>query len=375
MSELRSLDRSWHRTRQPGADPVRAAGPGPGRLPWCAVLAALGLGLVIGCGGGAGTPPLRSAYPPERYLVAEGSSPGSQAEAEARARAAIAAQIRASLVSRTTSASESVWQDGVERHTAAMSQQLEQEAAFSRAELIRIDPRSLVQRDGVFHAVAYLPREEAARALRQDLQRLTAEFQRRAVAADAVPGDDLPGFAAAYGEARESWLALQRSARELRAVSGSQTPGLDGEVGRWDALQARRQERFAAIRVALALQPPRPARDRLDEQYLRQALTMALQDLGLTVRGDSCSDAAYLLDLQPRLDYRGVVGVVCRLELAGQLRECATGDAWDLHLTDPAWSGEGANAHAARNEAAAGVTPGTLTPHLLTALAACLPVR
>ncbi len=345
------------------------------QLPTLSLALALLLSPVLGCGGGAGLPPLESAYPQDRYLVGEGTSPNSQAEAEARARSAVAAQIHASLVARTTSATESIWQDGAERYTAATAQRLDQVAAFSRAELIRLDPRSLVRRDGVYRAVAYLPREEASQALRQDYQRSAAEFARRAAAVAGVPADDLPGFAAAYAEARESWQALQRQARELRAVAGAAPADLAREIARWDALQARRQELFGELRVALALQPPRPARDRLDEQYLRQALTAALQDLGLTVRGTSCEDAAYVIDLQPRLHYQGVVGVVCRLELAGLLRECATAHTWDLHLMDPAWTGEGANAHAARNRAAARVTPVTLAPHLLSALAACLPVR
>jgi len=335
------------------------------------------LGALPGCGGAPGVHQRpQTAYPPEQYLVAVGTSDRSQAEAEARARAAVAAQVRSSLTSRTTTQSQSVWSDDQERLSAEAVQRLDQQAAFSRAELIRIDQDSRRQQDGTWYAVAYLPRREASEALRRDYEAAASELARRADAVQAVPPGDLPGFAAAYGEAQESWLALERSARELRAVTGGWPASLARDQAAWDAVQARRQALFADIRVALRLQEPRPAGDLLDREYLRHALIAALTDLGVSVRGDGCEDdVAYVLDLQPRLRYQGVVGVVCRLELAGALRECATGDGWDLHLSDPVWTGEGANTYAARTQAAAAVTAATLRPRLVAALAASLPVR
>jgi hypothetical protein len=332
-------------------------------------------GLLAGCGGSASTGQPAWRADPGAHLVASGASPRSQGEADRRARAAVAAQVRASLAARLRSEATTRWQDGQERTDGTVVQQLEQEVGFTRAELIRIDPDSRRFDDGQYHAVAYLAREDATRALASDYRRHAAEFARRAEVVRSTAPEDLPGFAAAWSEARQSWQALRRCARELQAVSGEAPADLDAQLARWDGLLAVRQERFAGLRVALDLGPSIPPRDRIDAAALRQTLVRSLTDLGLTVRGTGCGDAAYLVDLQPRLRYQGVVGVVCRLELTGAVRECATGDRWDLHLTHPRWVGEGATAHAARHQAAGAVTAATLTPRLAQALATSLPVR
>jgi hypothetical protein len=355
--------------------PIGTRGGARARLLVAAGLVGM-IAAVTGCGGGGALHRApQAAYPEQEYLVAVGSSVTSQAEADARARSALAAQIRSSIDATLRTESRATLSEGRIQESATTVQQLEQSAGFSHGELIRLDAASGGWRDGQYRAVAYLSRREAGEVLRRQSANHAAEFARRAAAVDAVGSGDLPGFAAAYGEARESWVALQQTARELRAVTGRDPADLAADNARWDALQRRRQAMFAEVRVALQLREPRPAGDRLDRQYLRQALITALTDLGLTVRGDSCADADYVVDLQPRLRYQGVVGVVCSLELAGVLRECTSGNAWDLHLTHPTWTGEGRNAYVARNQAAGSVTPATLTPPLLAALATSLPVR
>ena len=52
-----------------------------------------------------------------------------------------------------------------------------------------------------------------------------AALARQAGAVDAVPPGDLPGFAAAYSEASESWTELHQRAMELWAVTGNPPAG------------------------------------------------------------------------------------------------------------------------------------------------------
>jgi hypothetical protein len=333
--------------------------------------------LIGGCN--SAKPPVHTApqtvYPDHTHLVATGTSTESMEDAENRARSAIAAQIRSSLQSQTVTSIGSENRDGFETYLASTNQRIQQYAAFSHAELIHIDLDSRREQDGTYHVVAYLPRREAGQVLYRDYDRAATALTRSTAAVDAVPSGDLPAFAAAYGEARESYDELHQRAMELWAVSGQPPANLPQDQARWDVVEMRRQELVGDLRLSFKLLPVRPAGDRLDEAYLHQEFVQALTDLGLTVRGDECGDGDFLLELQPRLHYKGVIGVVCRLDFAGRLVECLSGDAWNVHLEDPDFVGEGANAYTARNGALDQVDHASLAPLLIDALGANLPVN
>ena len=340
------------------------------------VAAAIGLLELLGCGGGAGvnsTP--QSDYPETHYLVAVGTSTESMADAEARARQGVAAQIRSSLESRIDTRIDSEIRDGAETYSASTQQWLSQATTFSHAELIKVDLESRRQKNGLYEVVAYLQRRESSQVLRHDYDTAVAALARHAAAVDAVPSGDLPGFAAAYTEARENWTALHQRAMELWAVTGQPPAGFRQEQARWDAVESRRFAALEGVRVAFDLLEVSPAGDKLDDVFLRQQFIEALTDLGLTVRGDDCESGDYLVEVQPRLHYQGVIGVVCRLDFAGRLVECASGDYWDLHLQDERFVGDGANTYAARKGAEAAVTAEALTPLLVLALDESLPVN
>jgi hypothetical protein len=340
------------------------------------VAAAVGAPLLGGCAGGGGAQQApRTAYPEDQYLVAVGTSPQSMEDAENRARQAVAAQIRSTLESQIDTRLESEITGGVEDLRATTTQTMQQQVAFSHAELIRIDLDSRRERGGTYEVVAYLPRREAAQVLRRDYDAAAAALARQGAAVENVPPGDLPGFAAAYGQARRSWTELLQRARELWAITGRPPAGLSREQARWDALEERRLEVLDGVRVAFALLEPRPAGDRLDEAFLSQQFHDALTDLGLVIRGQDCGDADFLVEMQPRLHYQGVIGVVCRLDFAGRLVECASGDSWNLLLEDERFKGEGSNTYAARKGAEAAAVAAVLAPLLLDALDESLPVR
>ena len=331
---------------------------------------------LLGCGGAAGVNSApQTVYPEARYLVAVGTSTESMTDAEARARQGVAAQIRSSLESQIDTRIDSEVRDGSETYVATTQQRLRQETTFSHAELIKVDLESRREKNGLFEVVAYLPRRESGQVLRHDYDAAATALARHAAVVDAVPAGDLPGFAAAYTEARENWTALHQRAMELWAVTGQAPASFGQEQARWDAVESRRFAFLEGVRVAFDLLEVRPAGDRLDDVYLRQQFIEALTDLGLTIRGDACGSGDYLVEVQPRLHYQGVIGVVCRLDFAGRIVDCATGDFWDLHLQDERFTGEGANTYAARKGAEAAVTAEALAPLLILALDESLPVN
>ena len=344
-----------------------------------ATLAVAAVGLLSGlggCAGGAAAPRTDAeAWPEDRYLVAVASSPVSFADAELRARQAVAARVRSTLESELTSHSSVTIDELGERQRTVANQFLSQAVSFSHAELIRVDPASRREDDGVYHALAYLPRMESARVLRRDYDAAAAALARHADAVDAVPAGDLPAFAVAYGEAREQWLAVERSAMELWAVAGSPPAGFRQDQARWDAVQDRRLQLLSGVPMAFRLLDVRPAGDTLDAVRLRQEFLEALTEAGLAIRGDRCAGGGYLIELQPRLHYQGVIGVICRLDFAGRLVDCASGHAWELHVEDEAFLGEGANTWAARKGAADRVTADALAPLLMDALGSSLPLN
>jgi hypothetical protein len=143
----------------------------------------------------------------------------------------------------------------------------------------------------------------------------------------------------------------------------------------WLQIQQRRQALLDGFRVGLRMREPRIVDDGLDEARFVQVFSLALADLGLSVRGQSCDEAEYVLDLQPEVTYQGIIGMVCRLSFTGQLIECSTGETWDLHLDSDAYTGEGSREGIARHKAEETVTEATLTPLLAAALCRVLPIE
>ncbi len=356
----------------------------PRRRDAAALRAAASLGVMLlslaagGCAGGDGSPAVATAvdqWPDDRYVTASATSTASFEDAEMRARQAVAARIRSTLESELRSRSETRIDAAGERSETVTNRFLSQQVAFSHAELIRVDHQSRREDDGVYHVVAYLPRQDAGRILRRDYDAAAAAMQRHADALEAVPPGDLPGFAAAYGETRRQWQAVHRSAMELWVIAGNPPVSFRQDQARWNAVEDRRLELIAGVPMAFSLLEPRPAGDTLDAARLRQEFLEALTEAGLSIRGDRCDGDGYLIEFQPRLHYRGVIGVICRLDFAGRLIDCATGDAWDLHLEDEAFLGEGANTWAARKGAADRVTADALAPLLIEALGSSLPLN
>ena len=336
------------------------------------VLLVLGL---AGCGGKPGVTSLPlDRYPEAEYMVAAGTSSESMADAEASARAALAAQIRSRIRSQIRDEARQETRDQVTTYEATTVRTIDQDAAFDRMELFRIDPRSRRERDGLYRAVATMSRSEARRALRADYEAAGEQLDRAVLGLQAVPAGDLPAFAIRFGEVREAFALLDRRALQLRAVTGLLPADYRQQRDLWFAAERERQRRVSGLRLGLAVRPCIPAGDPLDSGVVRLEVLQALAGMGLTVRGEDCGDG-YLLDLQPRLWHVGLTGVVTRLTFGGELRDCRTGDHWDVHLEHERWQAEGTRAEAATRAVAETVDEQTLRAALTDALGGHLPLR
>lgn len=340
------------------------------------VLLSLLCASILGCGGPTGIyTDVTTQYPPELYIMYVGISEVSLAEAENRACAGVAAQVRSSLESELEAVARSVTLDGKTSDTQATTQRIAIRAEFERAELIHVDRERSEVRGGTYQAVAFLSRREAEQVFDGDYAMASAALRSRASGLDAVSEGDVPGFASVYWAAREAFDEVARAEAEYRAVTGRSQAEFAQDRDLWWRIQQRRQTVLDGLRVGLRMREPRIADDRLDEARLVQIFSLALANLGLSVRGQSCGEAEYLLDLQPDVKYQGIIGIVCRLSFTGQLIECGGGETWELHLDSDAFTGDGSHESTARREAEMAVTEATLAPLLAAALCRVLPVE
>jgi hypothetical protein len=318
---------------------------------------------------------LTAQYPPDLYISAVGNSSESLDDAENRACAGVAAQVRSRLESELEAVARSVTVDGRISDTQATTQRIEIRAEFDRAELIHVDRERSEVRGGTYQAVAFLSRREAGQVFDGDYAMASAALRLRASGLDAVSEGDVPGFASAYWAVREAFDDVLRAEAEFRTVAGKSQRDFASDRDLWSQIQNRRQALLDGIRVGLRMREPRIVDDGLDEARFVQVFSLALADLGLSVRGQSCGEAEYVLDLQPEVTYQGIIGTVCRLAFSGQLIECSSGETWELHLDSDAYMGDGSHEGTARRKAENVVTEATLKPLLAAALCRVLPIE
>lgn len=340
-----------------------------------AVVLLLGGASQTGCGGAGAVRNLGLQFPEAEFMVATATSPVAADQAEARARAALAAQIRSRIRTVMVDEFREESRDGDSTTSSTTQRDIVQEAAFDRMELIRLDEASRRHANGLHHATVYLSRAEARTVLGADYSAAAARLAREAPPLAGIADDDLPGFAARYAMVRQAYAEVEARAMEIRAIGGSLPAGFFATRDLWFAAEVERSRRMEHLRLAVTVSPPVPAGDPIDRGALRQDLVEALGAAGLSIRGASCTEAPYLLVVQPRLTHQGMLGVVTRLNLMGYLQDCGTGDRWEIDLTDDAWTSEAPRADDAVRKVQKRVDARTLRRHLVEALSDHLPLR
>jgi hypothetical protein len=313
--------------------------------------------------------PVAARYPAAEFVVGQGASESGPRVAEAEARRAVAEQLASTLRSRFSADMREV--DG--QSTASVQSRVEVEAAFDRAELIRVDPRDTRCEGRHCTAVATLRRDEAAAALKPDYD--AARTDVRAACAPEAPTaspDDPVRLTRALRRAEAGFPTLARRGRVLAAVLGSPYAPLAEDRACLEALRGRVQTsaRETPVWVDVTGVDDAEARARLGV-----GLAAGLAALGLrAATGERC-DAGLRLAVSGRLSCAaGPLGPQCALPLAAALRSCAGAALADVPLGPPASGVHPRAEDRARAALYDQLTPAALQTTLRAALADTLPV-
>jgi hypothetical protein len=313
--------------------------------------------------------PVAARYPAAEFVVGQGASESGPRVAEAEARRAVAEQLASTLRSRFSADLREV--DG--QSTASVQSRVEVEAAFDRAELIRVDPRDTRCEGQHCTAVATLRRDEAAAALKPDYDAARTDVRAACAAEVATASPDDPvRLTRALRRAEAGFPTLARRGRVLAAVLGSPYAPLVEDRACLEALRGRVQTsaRETPVWVDVTGVDDAEARARLGV-----GLAAGLAALGLrAATGERC-DAGLRLAVSGRLSCAaGPLGPQCALPLAAALRSCAGAALADVPLGPPASGVHPRAEDRARAALYDQLTPAALQTTLRAALADTLPV-
>jgi hypothetical protein len=268
------------------------------------------------------------AYPTDRYILGRGEAgPDQRSEAEARARAQVAQQIESridsQLVLEDSQHSHSL--NGVEQieQREARQRRIRQEASFTRAELIRIDPKHSGCDSARCHALAVLDRQEAAAEFSDAVRALHAEHAAAAKQALAA-SDDSVAFSPPYRLARTSFETLLVRSVTLHGLLGAAPAELKSARAAQLALEHARASLLTRLQVTLLA--PNTATD--TSRAVARALTDALRNAG--VQAGQAASCAAGLSVQPTAELacrKGYVGHHCRVQGTLLVSRCASAAA------------------------------------------------
>ena len=336
--------------------------------------------VLAGCGGSAGTGPVAAAppkapaagrYPEAQYIVGEGTSTVSYAEAESAARTEVSARVQSDLSAIVTSVQGSTSVDGKTSDYQRLLSQTTSKTSFAHAEMIRSDAAGRRFQGGVYHGVAVLSRAEAAEALSRDYEQAALDFRNAAIELQR-PAADLAAWTATLRRAEAGFARLSGAAFALQAVTRRVHEPFTADLALYNQAEALRAANLSAVRLGLDVAPGAG-----DNGRLAAALGVALSQLGLTSTPGKCVPGCLVLRLQPALTWeQGPFGPVCRLAMPGELVACDGERAMARVAID---SKEFLGTHSRGREQALAallerVDAARLVPVLRRELAGCLPV-
>lgn len=284
--------------------------------------------LLAGLGSCAGTSPrvpaegaaaqsVAQRHPVSQYIVAEGVSDTGFEQAETQARAQVAAQVRSEMNSVLTTVMTSSSRNGRIDDSQSLLSETSTRTSFAHAEMIRADPAARRRERGLYHAVAYLSRAEAAEALARDYELAALDF-RAAVADLARPGGDLPVWSATLRRAEAGFDRLAQASFGLRAVTRRPHGPFVADLALYEQAERERAARLSAARLGLEVGDGADADPRL-----AASVSGALARLGLGALPHDCPAGGYLLRLTPDIRWEaGPFGPLCRLTMSGELLAC-----------------------------------------------------
>jgi hypothetical protein len=249
----------------------------------------------------------------ERWVRAWGESRQSSRQAALDARGQIAEQVSSSITAESRSLARATMRDSEVEDFQDLRSDVRTTATFERAELIRVVENTAHEKDGVYRVMAVLDRQEVARAIQLEYDRVAATWRPSAA------------------------LSGPLAAAESHAVSGLYPAGFSNDRDRWEALLAARDSVLRDTEIVLEL----GAVGEIDASELAERLSAAFASLGVTASPGTCSAGDVALRLQPVLESRQVIGRVLSLELDGTIGPC-DGPIWsELSLSGPDMRGAG----------------------------------
>jgi hypothetical protein len=268
----------------------------------------------------------------ERWVRAWGESRQSSRQAALDARGQIAEQVSSSITAESRSLARATMRDSEVEDFQDLRSDVRTTATFERAELIRVVENTAHEKDGVYRVMAVLDRQEVARAIQLEYDRVAATWRPSA----ALSGP-LPDWTAGWYRCRDGFPEVLAAAAESHAVSGLYPAGFSNDRDRWEALLAARDSVLRDTEIVLEL----GAVGEIDASELAERLSAAFASLGVTASPGTCSAGDVALRLQPVLESRQVIGRVLSLELDGTIGPCH-GPIWsELSLSGPDMRGAG----------------------------------
>ncbi|MFC1888930.1 LPP20 family lipoprotein [Thermodesulfobacteriota bacterium] len=254
-------------------------------------------------------------YPRSKYITAVGMSTESARAAELDATSRVAEQIQSDIEAETTS---TIGEKNMESIVDIYSE-VQTKTSFRHAEMIQVDPDSMVVNNNTYYAFAYLPRKKIFDLLSSEYQNFALTFRKNAQAALADQFD-LTSYTSALRQAQDAFVELASKALEIQAVTGRAIETFREYEKKYLDLASSRVDLLRKIGISVEI----ISESRWStKEVLTMELTKALSQLGLNVSQAPCGPGRYLLKVRETIQCRrGSFGPQCAMNLTGELVGC-----------------------------------------------------
>lgn len=265
-------------------------------------------------------------HPSKVWITGVGRSGASMDQAADAARAAVARQINARITAFFQQVERTAFENGITTDSSSSESRLELEAAFSKAHLIEI--AETATHEGMYYALAVLPRDKTARILAEEYRARAAAFRASAEAALRTTAQPA-AFTSAWRQASKAFAELGVGGVELAAIDPTYQVDVLGDVRLHGKLRATRERVLQELSAVVVAQ-----RGSAEAEALARAVARELAELGL--RMASTREAAGLeleVGVEERCESRA--GVCCQWRAALRLNGTSVPFGVDLSGCHP----------------------------------------
>lgn len=321
------------------------------------------------------------ACPPERYIVAEGSSPKGRSDAELQARAALARQLSSNVRVEVERMLEVRQVDGKTHVLKSLQQTFKEHSEFRHGELIRVIGSPRLHGHEIM-VQACLERSQATGVLQRELSvpasRFEVHYQR---ALSSAKSGDWPAFTTAYLEASQQAPSVVALLAQVRLLSGGTLPDEDEFWHKQRTLAAAAEQINSQISFRIEVLPGGLATDAETtiKESLRRAISRILnKEVSIVRAGCRGSErGTYLLQMTPGASCEwGTLGHSCRLRISLTMTDCrANRRVAEISISDTSLVGtDTRDEQRALRNALQQLQPSLFEKHVREALASEIPL-